>query len=93
MNFNKLYATFCGISSITIFAMYFTKYYDVLSHFSATLQRVVIGVSVLGFIAAIFWLVKNGKELLSKNYVYTTLILSFIASISMWFNWFLYTHI
>ncbi len=93
MDFNKLYATFCGISSITIFALYFAKYYAVLSHFSGNLQRIVIGISTLGFLSAMFWMLKNAKELWSKNYRYTTLILTLIAVLSMWFNWFLYTHI
>ena len=73
--------------------MYFVNYNEVLPQFTANLQRLVIGISSVGFLLAVGYFIKNSKQLLNKHYIYTTLILSLIALLSMWFNWFLYTHI
>lgn len=93
MNFNKLLALFCGICSLTIFVTYFINYYEALEQFSSSIQRVVIGIScigALGFIGVLIW---KAKELFTKNYIYTTIILTIIAVLAMWLNYFLYVRI
>ena len=93
MNFNKLLALCCGICSLTIFVTYFVNYYEALESFSSNLQLTVIGVSFLGFLGFIAVLIWKAKELFTKGFVYTTIILSIITGLSMWLNYFLYVRI
>lgn len=90
MNFNKQYALFCGLTSITLLVMYFANYYDFLELLSTNIQLVIISFSVLAFVLSLVVLIKKNKELFSKNFRYTTIILSIISILSMWFNQFLY---
>ena len=93
MNFNKLYALCCGISALTIFATYIFVYYEALDKFTNTLQYTVIVISMLGFIASLYILVTKAKELLSKDYRYTTIILILISLLAMWYNQYLFIRI
>lgn len=93
MNFNKLYALFCGLSAITIFTTYIFVYYEALNRFTENLQYAVIGVSVLSFLCSLVVLLKNTKELFSKNYIYTTIILLLISLLAMWYNQYLFVRI
>ena len=90
MNFNKQYALFCGFTTITLLVMYFANYYDFLDLLSTDLQLILIGFSVIAFILSLFVLIKKYKELFSKDFRYTTIILTIISLLSMWFNQFLY---
>ncbi|MFD0962455.1 hypothetical protein [Pseudofulvibacter geojedonensis] len=93
MNFNKLLALCCGICALTIFVTYFVNYYEALESFSSELQLTVIGVSTLGFLGFLGVLIWKIKEVFSKGYIYTTIILSIISGLSMWLNYFLYVRI
>lgn len=93
MNFNKLYALFCGLSALTILITYIFVYYDAVESFTAQLQRIVIGVSVLAFICSLIVLVKKFKLLFSKEYIFTTIILILISILAMWYNQFLFVRI
>ena len=93
MNFNKLLAACCGICAITIFVFYFVNYYEVLESFTENLQRLVIGISVIGGIGFLTVLLIKFKQVFSKAYIITTIILLLIAIMSMWFNYFLYVRI
>ena len=93
MNFNKLYAIFCGLSALTIFTTYIFVYYKNLEKFTSELQYVVIAISTLAFICSLVVLVKKAKLLFSKDYMYTTIILIFISILAMWYNQFLFVRI
>lgn len=93
MNFNKTYALFCGICSLTIFITYFVNYYDVYESYTSELQYLVIGVSTLAFLGSLVVLFKKAKILFSKSYIYTTIVLLIISLLAMWFNQFLYVRI
>lgn len=90
MNFNKQYALFCGLTSITLLVMYFANYYDFLELLSTKIQLIIISFSVLSFVLSLVVLFKKHKELFSKDYIYTSIILTIISLLSMWFNQFLY---
>ena len=93
MNFNKLYAIFCGLSALTIFTTYIFVYYKNLEKFTSELQYVVIAISTLAFICSLVVLVKKAKLLFSKDYMYTTIILILISILAMWYNQFLFVRI
>lgn len=93
MNFNKLLALCCGICALTIFITYFVNYYEALENFSSELQLTVIGISSLGCLGFISVLIWKAKEIFSKGFIYTTIILSIITGLSMWLNYFLYVRI
>ena len=90
MNFNKQYALFCGLTTITLLVMYFANYYDFLAMLTTKIQLGLIVFSVIVFILSLIVLIKNFRLLFSKDYRYTTIILSIISLLSMWFNQFLY---
>lgn len=93
MNFNKLYALCCGISALTIFATYIFVYYEALEKFTHTLQYFIISISTLGFMGSLYILVIKRKELFSKDYRYTTIILILISLLAMWYNQYLFKRI
>ena len=93
MNFNKLYALCCGLSALTIFVTYIFVYYEALNSFTESLQYSVIGISVLAFFCSLVVLFRKGKELFSKNYIYTTIILLIISLLAMWYNQYLFVRI
>jgi hypothetical protein len=93
MNFNKLYALCCGISALTIFVTYIFVYYDALEKFTNNLQYIVILISVFGFIASLSILLTKRKELFSKDYRYTTIILILISLLSLWYDQYLFVRI
>ncbi len=90
MNFNKLYAALCGVSSITIFTTYFFVYFDDLDSFTTFLKQIVLTISSVGFVASLVVLCLKFKMLFSKDYIYTTVILILISILAMWYNQFLY---
>lgn len=93
MNFNKLYALCCGLSALTIFVTYIFVYYEALNSFTESLQYSVIGISVLAFFCSLVVLFRKSKELFSKNYIYTTIILLIISLLAMWYNQYLFVRI
>ena len=93
MNFNKYLACCCGLCASTIFITYFVNYYGVLESFTENIQRLVIGISSIGAIIFSLILILKHKSLFSKQYIYTTIILSLITLLSMWLNFSLYTRI
>jgi len=93
MNFNKLYAIFCGLSALTIFTTYIFVYYKNLEKFTTELQYTVIAISTIAFICSLVVLVKKAKLLFSKDYMYTTIILLLISLLSVWYNQYLFVRI
>ena len=79
--------------ALTIFATYIFVYYEALDKFTYTLQYTVIVISILGFIASLYILVTKAKELFSKDYRYTTIILILISLLAMWYNQYLFIRI
>ncbi len=90
MNFNKLYAALCGLSSITIFITYLFVYFNDLESYTELLKQIVLSISSLAFVASFVVLCIKFKMLFSKDYIYTTIILIFISCLSMWYNQFLF---
>jgi hypothetical protein len=93
MNFNKLYAFLCGLSTLPIFTTYFYVYYKKLEHFTSEIQKGIILISSIAFLASLIVLVKKYKLLFSKEYIYTSIILILISLLAMWYNYFLYCRI
>jgi hypothetical protein len=93
MNFNKLYAIFCGLSALTIFTTYIFVYYKNLEKFTSELQYAVIAISTIAFICSLVVLIKKVQLLFSKEYIYTTIILILISLAAMWYNQFLIVRI
>ncbi len=90
MNFNKLYAALCGLSSITILITYLFVYFNDLESYTELLKQIVLSISSLAFVASFVVLCIKFKMLFSKDYIYTTIILIFISCLSMWYNQFLF---
>jgi hypothetical protein len=93
MNFNKLYAFLCGVSTITIFVTYFYVNYKNLDKFTSEIQKGIILISSIAFLVSLIVLVKKYKLLFSKEYIYTSTILILISLLAMWYNYFLYCRI
>lgn len=93
MNFNKLYAFLCGVSTLTIFTTYFYVYYKNLENFTSEIQNGIILISSIAFLVSLIVLVKKYKLLFSKEYIYTSTILILISLLAMWYNYFLYCRI